>query len=505
MIKIPEVKLCSIHMISPKYDGCRHTSTVSGRYTPFYDEYSVTVNGEQCPVRVCRVSAKSFNRWWPCHQRDISQSELAGFISFSGDEAVTLRVKRKSAYKKAVLRPVSKNIVPEICGDEVVFTITENGNYVLELDGEHNCLHIFYNKIKEYPDAKDVTYYFGPGLHYPGTIRLKSNESVYVDEEAIVFGGITAIDAENIRIFGGGTIDNSNEERVVEHCYENFTTGTFRIYGCKNVSVEDVIFMNSSTWILSMFYCDGVKVDGVKLVGHWRYNTDGIDIVHSRNIMVKNSFIRAFDDSVSIKGVYNNDKTIENIVIDNCVLWCGWGHTCELGIETWAPEYKNIHFINCDVIRCSGPALAICNGMDCEIHDVSYENINVEMQADTMVQVVQTSEEQEYDPYGEGMMRRFRFIYFSNNQHTISPETMQLSPDREFCEKFGYTHDVLVKNVNVYTDDESIVPMIEIYSLAEDRPIENITLENIRLNGEKVENFDKFETVLKNHNNVVIK
>ena len=503
MIKIPKVKLWATQDIALKYGrGCARSS-VPELYTPFYDEYSVTVNGEECPVRQCRVSAKSFNVWWPGHQRDISQSELAGFISFSGDEAVTLRVKRKSAYKKAVLRPVSKNIVPEICGDEVVFTITENGNYVLELDDEHNCLHIFYNKIKEYPDAKDATYYFGPGLHYPGIIKLNSNESVYVDEEAIVFGGINAIGAENIRIFGGGTIDNSVEERVIEHCYENFTVGTFRIYDCKNVSVEDVIFMNSSTWIISMFYCNGVKIDGVKIVGHWRYNTDGIDIVNTSNVTIKNSFVRAFDDVITIKGIYNYVKTIENIFVDNCVLWCGWGHSCELGVETWAPEYKNIHFKNCDVIRIAGPALAICNGMDCEIHDVSYENINVEMQADTMVQVLQTSEDQEYDPYGPGM-RRFRLIYFANDQYTIGSEGVR-SPKKIFCEKVGYTHDVLVKNVNLYTDDESILPIIDIYSLSEDRPIENITLEDIYLNGEKIESFDKFNTVLKNHNNVVIK
>ena len=39
------------------------------------------------------------------------------------------------------------------------------------------------------------------------------------------------------------------------------------------------------------------------------------------------------------------DPSNENIITDNCVLGCDWGNTCEIGIETAAPEYKNIVFI----------------------------------------------------------------------------------------------------------------------------------------------------------------
>lgn len=85
-----------------------------------------------------------FNRWWPGKQRDISQSEEAGFISFSGDETVTVRVKKRGGFGKAVLRPVSKQIRPVVDREEIVFVLKENGNYALELDGEHHALHIFY-------------------------------------------------------------------------------------------------------------------------------------------------------------------------------------------------------------------------------------------------------------------------------------------------------------------------------------------------------------------------
>ena len=45
--------------------------------------YSVLIDGKPAPLRQMRVSAAPINRRWPGHQREIAQSELAGFVSFS--------------------------------------------------------------------------------------------------------------------------------------------------------------------------------------------------------------------------------------------------------------------------------------------------------------------------------------------------------------------------------------------------------------------------------------
>ena len=76
-------------------------------------------------------------------------------------------------------------------------------------------------------------------------------------------------------------------------------------------------------------------LDNIKVFGQWRYNTDGIDIVNSQNITVKNTFVHSFDDTICIKGI---DRYIhadcEYILVENCVLWCDWGRCCEFGFET---------------------------------------------------------------------------------------------------------------------------------------------------------------------------
>ena len=402
MIRIPKINKRTEMGIYSAFGGC----LIGADFEPKTNEigalmgsdlYSVTINGEECPVRSCRESAIPFNRPWPGRQRELSQTELCAFITFSADEAVTLRVKPRKDFGAALVRPLSKRIVTEIENGEIVFSLKEAGSYVLELGSSHEVLHIFFNPPKEYPDAKNATRYFGPGIHCPGVINLSDNDVIYIDEEATVFGAINAIGAKNVRIYGGGILDNSCEERILEHGYENYTKGAFRIYDCHNISVEDIIILNSSMWVMSMFYCSDVTVDNIKIVGQWRYNTDGIDLVNTRDVIVRNSFIRSFDDTVTIKGIYDHQECIENITVDNCVLWCGWGHTCELGIETQATEYKNIYFKNCDLIHNQGPALAIPNGHNAVIHDVHFEHMNVEFQADTLPSIIQDGDDSKYD------------------------------------------------------------------------------------------------------------
>ena len=461
--------------------------------------YSVTVNGRECPVRGCRESAIPFNRVWPGKQRDLSQTELAAFVTFSADESVTLKVKPKKNFDKAWVRPLSKNIDLEIENSEIIFTLKDTGSYVLELGSSHEVLHVFFNPVKEYPDAKSATHYFGPGLHFPGTINLCDNDTIYIDEEAIVFGSIYSLGAKNVRIYGGGILDNSCEERIVEHCYENYTKGTFKMYNCHNVAVEDIILLNSSIWVMSMFYCSNVTVDNIKIVGQWRYNTDGIDIVNSNDIIIKNSFVRSFDDTITIKGIYDYEGCIENITVDNCVLWCGWGHTCELGIETHATEYKDICFKNCDVIHAQGPALAIPNGHAARIHDIHFKNMNVEFQHNTLPSIYQESDDMKYVGYGNNQDPSLIFLMNSQFDGLFGTEN---GYKRAYCQKYGQTHDIYFDNIRVYTDCETVKPQIIVISVDENTIFENISINNLYLNGEKQNNFKLFKAKFENCKNI---
>lgn len=459
------------------------------------DDYAITINGKTCEVRECRVSAMPFNIGWPGHQRPLNQSEIASYILVSSDEMLDFEVTCKRAFKKAVIRPLSKGIDPEREEDVLRFTLEKPGQYVLELDSDHFALHIFFNPIKEYPDKEKATYYFGPGLHFPRLIRLKDNDSIYVDEGAVVYTSILGEGVKNIHIYGGGVLDGGMEERVYEHCYQNYHTGNIRLYDSENITIEDVVLKDSAVWVLSTFDCDNITIDNIKIVGQWRYNTDGIDLCNTSNVTIKNSFIRAFDDVITIKGLYHKEMTIQNILVENCVMWCGWGRNAEIGLETSATEYKDIIFRNCDLIHNCHVAIDIQNGNHAEIHHITYENINVEYQ---LTQRTPIGNDEEHPVYTGGNKTYVPQLICSINP--VFPYFSDVNnPD------LGYTHDILYKNIRVDLPEGVEMPEIVIWADKRGKTHKNFTIDGLYVNGEKQENLDRFKTTFDNVENIVIK
>lgn len=474
---------------------------------PFSDDYKVYINGKEIPVYSCRISKYPFNTWWPGHQRQIEQSEKVSYINLVSSEEICIEVEplAKKNFEKIMLKPYSKGIKPQVVGNRIVFTLKENGGYVLELDDYHGLLYIFNNKPITPPKPEEVTYYFGKGIHFPGRITLKSNQSVYVDKDALVYGCIFAENAENIRVFGNGVFDDGTEERVSEQCYKSVPNGNIKFYDCKNVEVTGVGFTNSAVWCVNVFHCFDVIIDGIKVFGQWRYNTDGIDIVNSQRITVKNSFVHSFDDSITVKGIdeYAYEDNAD-ILAENCVLWCDWGKTCEIGFETSCKEYRNITFRNCDLLRAGGTACDINNGNFAEVHDVTFENIRIEIESFYTPPCGQQNDQQKYDRQNENHIsyiakianHRIGSFYDFLNEKSIYEQQM----DKE---RYAAIHDVKVKDIYVYCDSALIskakekIAKIALERIVPDSKFENIVFENIYLNGTKLSK-DDIEILLTN-------
>lgn len=440
-------------------------------------DFTLMVGGVPCPVRTCRVSAMRFNRFWPGHQRSADQTEPAYYAMICADEPVEIEAISARLFENAVVRPLSRQITPERSGQSLRFTLRQHGAYVLELDGIHGALHLFYDAPRE-PVSSDATYTFGPGMHFPGGIRLRSNESVYIHPEAVVYGSIYCKDAENVRIYGGGVLDGSCEERIFEDCYQDQAKGNIRMRRCKNIHVEDVVLLNANTWAFAMFECENAVIDGVKILGQWRYNTDGIDLVNSRNIQIKNSFVRSFDDSVVIKALYNWATPIENIRVENCVLWCDWGKTLEIGLETSAVEYRDISYRNCDLIHNSTGGMAISNGHYADIHHISYEDIRMEYQRDNQPMIFQASEDMVYDPTSCAQQPDLLRI---TNTKMREDYSVVLADERD--EHYGSVHHISYRNIQVFLEEGMARPVVRIFSKDPQVPVHHVQIGEVYLNG----------------------
>lgn len=364
--------------------------------------HRVFINGEERQVNACRVSAIPYNVWWQGKQRPMDQSEDASFVSFELNSSAQVRVIVAKKFKHAVIRPLSAKICADTSGQEIYFTVDRPGQYVVETDDDHNALHIFVNPPRDFSDYGTPTLFFGAGIHRVGKIVLNSGDRVYLDKDAVVYGSFFAKGASDIRIYGYGILDGGWEERRSMHCYEDYTNGCAKFYECSGIFVEGIVLRNSAIWVVNLFDCEEVELRNIKIVGHYRYNTDGIDIVNSRRVRIENCFIRSFDDAITLKGILQyQEKCVEDICVKNTICWCGWGRTLEIGLETVAPAYRRIRFSNCDLIHNSAAALDIQAGDYAEISDLTFEDIRVEYQPYTLPEVIDNPPGKPYSGYGK--------------------------------------------------------------------------------------------------------
>lgn len=497
--------------------------------------FDITLNEKKAVAMYIRVSAIPFNRDWPGHQRPISQSELASMLSFSADEAVAVRVKPKKAFKKAVVRPLSEKITPFVSDDgSIDFTIVHEGQYVLELDGTAEALHIFANPIKDFgiSENDENVLYYGPGLHRVGQVELSDNTTVYIDRDAIVYGSFYAIDAENIRILGNGVMDGGWEERekhnyifpydfsrVPEHMWNSsgarhvfsvkpdasllpkregeYVPGTgtsvyagkehfkkylegmsilkagLHFYKCKNVAFDGFIVNGASGLSNTMVGCENVSFNNVKVIGMWKHNNDGIDFYNCRNCIVKNCFVRAFDDVICVKGQTGWDtENAENILVENCVVWCDWARTLEVGVDTVATEIKNITFRDCDCLHHSMTILHIGNADRAKIQNVTYEDIRVEYSVHDAKSLYQHNDDEE-------------FVWQRNIATLFSCDIS--GPNLWSNDGIGGTiTGVTVRNIQVFTEDDMEFPQMRALGLDSEHLCKNVTIEDVYLNGKKL-------------------
>ncbi len=464
--------------------------------------FLVSANGTDIPLHAARVSKMPFNRWWPGHQRPIDQTEIASFASFETDESVDFEITPSKSFEKVEIRPKSENIEPLIKDGKIYFTVKNSGQYTVELDGFHEALHLFINPKKPYeiPDknSSDVIY-FGEGIHDVGVIELESNQTLYIDENAVVYGRVHAIGKDNIRIIGRGILDQSKiqEDPSLEfdrspyfNVHDEERPGALVLEYCTNVYIEGITIRDSIFLTVRLICCENILIDNVKIIGNWRYNSDGIDFVNSIDCECKNSFVRSFDDSLCLKGfffynqgdMFYNGKTydeLKNVKFTNCVIWNEWGHALEAGVDMCAKSIHDSGFYDCDVIHGTGVMLDVASFDYAEIYNITYDNIRIEYDDVHLKPMIQAKDEDVYE----------------NTDKDYLPTLLSSFVDYESCisqggKKRSHIHDITFKNIYVTANT---MPKSEFFGFDSEHSVDNITIENLYLNGEKVIEKDSFK------------
>jgi hypothetical protein len=287
---------------------------------------------------------------------------------------VDVEVLSRRPVESVAIRPAARGIRAKVDGRRISFRLASPAQITVEINGWHKALHLFASAPQAAaPNPHDPgVRYFGSGVHRPGKIKLESNQTIYLAGGAVVYGAIEADGASNLRILGRGILDTSAFTR-------DQAGGSIRLVKCHNVVIDGVILRDPSMWCLSAFFCSKLTISNVKLIGLWRYNSDGIDICNSQDVTIRGCFIRSFDDSIVIKGVSQGNEPVRNVLAEGCVIWNDWGRALEIGAETAAPEMTDLVFRNCDIIRAVYLAMDVQHGDRAKIKDVRFENIRLEV------------------------------------------------------------------------------------------------------------------------------
>ena len=226
-------------------------------------------------------------------------------------------------------------------------TIKAKGPFkaVVEPRGRIKPLLLFADSPEDKRPAGECVKYFAPGVHDVGVLEVTDNQVVYLDEGAIVNGAIHA-QGNNILICGRGVLSGASYPRL-----QGPLESLLLADKCNGLVIRDVTFTAPWWWTVYLINCDGAMLDNIKILNSNMVNDDGVDIANSRNVTVRNSFIRCQDDVIAVKGMDASGLPCENILIENSMLWNDWANVIRVGYECETPYMKNIVMRNCDVVH----------------------------------------------------------------------------------------------------------------------------------------------------------
>ncbi len=326
---------------------------------------------------------------------------------------------------------------------------------------------------------------FYVGRYLTGTIYLKSNVTIQLEEGAVLAGSVNpldyernfnwtalifALDQKNIGITGKGVIDGQGFQvayNLVDLIHKGVITDPLRydrpnegirpqnIYfrGCRNILISGIILKDPGSWNQQYDQCRNLVVDGITVDSKSYWNNDGIDIVDCDSVNVTNSYFDAADDGICLKS-HSPDFICQNVYVHNNTV-----RTSANGIKFGTASYggfRNIRIINnlvFDTYRSAITFAAVDGGI--------IENITVDSLRSVNTGNVIFLRIGERRPGKKGKMNN---INISN----VYAEVPATKPDA------GYNYEGPVEDLPRNISPASIVGMPDVF-------IENVTLKNIEI------------------------
>ena len=258
---------------------------------------------------------------------------------------------------------------------------------------------------------------FPKGKYLTGSIILKSEVTLYLENGAVILGSthpadyqkveikdgplspnasdnsklalILSFNAENVGITGKGTIDGQGRKLAltidslylianpVDTRHNKRPPETLRpkltiFMDCENVNISGVSIKNASCWVMTYELCKNVNINNINVESRAYWNNDGMDITDCKNVKITNCNVNTADDGICLKsyypGYFNDSIYIANCTIRSSASAIKFGTASHGG-------FRNVVIENIKVYDTYRSAIAIESVDGGFIENVSVSNI----------------------------------------------------------------------------------------------------------------------------------
>ena len=390
------------------------------------------------------------------------------------DAPVKVRVqKRTASFNRVQVRPSPYGIEPAGCGGNTVEFVLpgwDRRKVSVEFDGDryHN-LFLLPDKPdpeKPAPGTPNVRYY-GAGEHTEERIVLSDDETLYLDEGAVLYSKVE-IAGNRVKIAGRGILSGAK----MPHTGTVWSTGEILIEGnrtrtpaLEDLTVTGITIVDSPSWTLSVFNTDRVTIDNVNIIC-WILNGDGIDLCSVTDATVDGCLIRCYDDCISLKVRHNARPVsdVQNVKIRNCTIWSDFARGIVIGPE-------------CGISGSTG-TISDCTVEDCIILEHPYCGADDDERAGLSI-AQYPSPEGEW--LGAADMRDItvRNLFFDNIQPTGRPVYIVQAPQDVPC----LMENIRLENIRIRDDSGCKAPSVV---KTHGNTIRGLVFEGFTYNGVKI-------------------
>jgi hypothetical protein len=170
--------------------------------------------------------------------------------------------------------------------------------------------------------------YLDDGVFLTGTIRLKSDTTLYIDDDAVLLGSqddadyprltpagtgtpriggniekalIYSAGADNVSIDGGGTIDGNGRKPEWSSGPERLRPAGLFLTTGRNVSVRNVSITDTGMWTFVPAEIDGLVIADVNIDNNLVANRGGTETVDCHNVLIERLNVWGDDDAIVFK------------------------------------------------------------------------------------------------------------------------------------------------------------------------------------------------------------